>query len=112
MNIRRRGVALVIILVFGAGGMSRAAEFNETTRLAALAKVWGFLKYYHPEVAKGEINWDKALIDVYERAQSADSREDFNQVLNDLFSAAGNVNFLNYPVPVPGNRMTIPFSPG
>lgn len=29
--------------------------------LALLGKVWGFLKYYHPEIAKGNYNWDYEL---------------------------------------------------
>ena len=29
--------------------------------LEILGKVWGFLKYYHPEIAKGNYNWDYEL---------------------------------------------------
>ena len=29
--------------------------------LALLGKVWGFLKYYHPKIAAGELNWDYEL---------------------------------------------------
>lgn len=29
--------------------------------LALLGKVWGFLKYYHPKIAVGELNWDYEL---------------------------------------------------
>ncbi len=29
--------------------------------LTLLGKVWGFLKYYHPEIAKGNYNWDYEL---------------------------------------------------
>lgn len=29
--------------------------------LALLGKVWGFLKYHHPEIAKGNYNWDYEL---------------------------------------------------
>jgi C-terminal processing protease CtpA/Prc len=29
--------------------------------LALLGKVWGFLKYHHPAVSSGDINWDYAL---------------------------------------------------
>ena len=29
--------------------------------LALLGRVWGFLKYYHPEIAKGNYNWDYEL---------------------------------------------------
>ena len=35
---------------------------DENEKLFATAKVWGFLKYYHPSVAKGEFDWDSQLI--------------------------------------------------
>lgn len=34
---------------------------EQTENLALLAKVWGFLKYYHPYIAKGNLNWDYEL---------------------------------------------------
>jgi len=34
----------------------------QTDNLFKVAKVWGFLKYYHPEIAKGNFNWDYELI--------------------------------------------------
>ncbi len=32
---------------------------EETSKTALFCKVWGFLKYYHPEVATGKIDWDR-----------------------------------------------------
>jgi len=29
--------------------------------LALLGKIWGFLKYHHPEVGKGKYDWDDEL---------------------------------------------------
>ena len=37
---------------------------NSLANLAFLGRVWGFLKYYHPEAAKGNINWDYELFRV------------------------------------------------
>lgn len=34
---------------------------NKTENLLLLTKIWGFLKYHHPKIAKGEINWDYEL---------------------------------------------------
>ena len=30
--------------------------------LAVLAKVWGFLKYHHPRIVSGDLDWDKELL--------------------------------------------------
>lgn len=27
-------------------------------RLHKLCRVWGFAKYYHPKILKGDVNWD------------------------------------------------------
>ena len=34
----------------------------QTANLSKVAKVWGFLKYYHPAIANGNFNWDYELI--------------------------------------------------
>jgi len=34
---------------------------NEIRNLDILGKVWGFLKYYHPAIGRGEYNWDYEL---------------------------------------------------
>ncbi|MGF1587103.1 MAG: S41 family peptidase [Bacteroidales bacterium] len=34
---------------------------EKVNNLELLGKVWGFLKYYHPEIAKGNYNWDYEL---------------------------------------------------
>ena len=34
---------------------------ENTKALATLGKMWGYLKYYHPKVATGDVNWDYEL---------------------------------------------------
>ncbi|WP_179334055.1 S41 family peptidase [Winogradskyella costae] len=34
---------------------------NQIKNLELLGRVWGFLKYYHPEIGKGKYNWDYEL---------------------------------------------------
>ncbi len=49
--------------------------------LTALAKVWGFLKYYHPDAANGKPDWDKELIRMIPLAESAPSQNAFNALI-------------------------------
>ncbi|WP_166638517.1 hypothetical protein [Maribacter spongiicola] len=51
-------ILLTIILLFGNILFSQN-DFTEEHKLVTTAKVWGFLKYYHPEVANGKFNWDE-----------------------------------------------------
>lgn len=48
--------------------------------LALLGRIWGFLKYYHPEIAKGNYNWDYELFRIlpdYLKLSNAREREEF-----------------------------------
>lgn len=47
--------------------------------LYILGKIWGFVKYHHPEIAKGNINWDSELLRTISVIDSADFE---NQVLS------------------------------
>ncbi len=46
---------------------------NQTNSLYKLGKIWGFVKYYHPEIAKGNINWDYELFRVMPNVLNATS---------------------------------------
>ncbi len=50
---------------------------TENERLASFCKVWGFLKYYHPAVASGKNDWDKAL---FEQLPNVISSKDKNEL--------------------------------
>ncbi|WP_242921326.1 S41 family peptidase [Pontibacter liquoris] len=55
-------------------------SLSETEKLAATAKVWGFLKYYHPNVADGKYNWDEELFKVLPKVRAASTKEELSQV--------------------------------
>ena len=57
--------------------------------LASLAKVWGFLKYYHPNVAKGNFNWDEQLIQIIPKVEKAQNKEDLSKIYLDWISSLG-----------------------
>lgn len=44
---------------------------NEIKNLSNLCKVWGFLKYYHPNVAKGNFNWDEHLLTILPKIENS-----------------------------------------
>jgi C-terminal processing protease CtpA/Prc len=45
----------------GSGVVLTEVQPYQVENLALLGKVWGFLKYYHPYIASGNVNWDYAL---------------------------------------------------
>ena len=49
--------------------------------LINLGKVWGFLKYHHPEIAKGNYNWDAELFRVMPAVIAAPSTQKANEAI-------------------------------
>ena len=66
-------------------------KITETQKLVATCKVWGFLKYYHPEVACGKFNWDEQLFKVLTKIENAKTEVEFSLVLENWISDLGEV---------------------
>lgn len=59
--------------------------------LEILGKVWGFLKYYHPEVAKGNYNWDYELFRVLPQIANAKNKKERNKLFNQWIDKYGEI---------------------
>ena len=66
----------------------RNAQTNDN--LANLCRIWGFLKYYHPEVARGTMDWDSVLIALIPAVKNADKLQ-LNNIYTDLLAKLGTV---------------------
>jgi carboxyl-terminal processing protease len=95
-------VSLCLFLVMGYGYIYMYGEENQnhtldqTTRLAGLCKAWGLLKYYHPDVATGEIDWDAVLTAAVPAVKNAGDFDSFNQEIANLIQEAGGIEKLDY----------------
>ncbi|TDG37344.1 peptidase S41 [Pedobacter changchengzhani] len=59
--------------------------------LELLGRVWGFLKYYHPEIAKGNYNWDYELfrfLPKYAKVQNSGER---NKLIINWINSLGDL---------------------
>ena len=72
----------------------KATAQTQTESIALYSKVWGFLKYHHPNVAGGTINWDSVFIAHIDQVISTRSRAALNAELSALISAAGPIDNL------------------
>ncbi len=59
--------------------------------LEVLGKVWGFLKYYHPEVTQGKYNWDYELFRVLPAIAKAKDKVQRNILLNNWIDKYGKI---------------------
>ena len=59
--------------------------------LTVLGKLWGFLKYYHPAIAKGDINWDYELFRIMPKVINSISKAQRNKLLAEWISGLGAI---------------------
>jgi C-terminal processing protease CtpA/Prc len=59
--------------------------------LDLLGRVWGFLKYYHPQIAKGNFNWDYELFRILPIYQNAKTNAERDAILIAWIDKLGNV---------------------
>ena len=82
---------ILFLLIILSQTVFSQVKFNETQKLAATCKVWGFLKYYHPKVANGDFNWDKQLFEVLPKIEQAETKEEFSLILENWVESLGKV---------------------
>jgi C-terminal processing protease CtpA/Prc len=58
-----------------------------TERLAALGRLWGAVKYFHPYLAYKDIDWDGALIKVIPQVKAARTPNEYSQAVGNLLQA-------------------------
>lgn len=66
-----------------------------TENLEVLCKVWGFLKYYHPEVTKGKYNWDYELFRILPQVARSKDKSERNKHLNNWINHLGTISDCN-----------------
>lgn len=59
--------------------------------LELLGRVWGFLKYYHPAIAKGNYNWDYELFRFLPKYVNIENNNDRDKLIIDWISTLGEV---------------------
>lgn len=59
--------------------------------LELLGRVWGFLKYYHPEIAKGNYNWDYELFRFLPKYINTDNNNDRDNLIIHWIESLGKV---------------------
>jgi len=56
-------------------------------RLAALCKVWGAVKFFHPYLAYKDIDWDAPLVEAIAKVSAAASKEEYKSAIDAMLSS-------------------------
>jgi C-terminal processing protease CtpA/Prc len=65
---------------------------QQVQSLTALGHLWGFLKYYHPQVAKGAWDWDSVLLQKIPLYREAKNKEAVSKLTSEWIKELGPVN--------------------
>ena len=66
-------------------------------KLFLTSKVWGFLKYYHPRVNEGKINWDNELIKIVNKLPDFSSNEELSSLYLEWIDSLGEIQPTRIP---------------
>lgn len=61
--------------------------------LYTLGKMWGLMKYYHPAVSQGKVDWDAVLLKTFNNQSNSDP----NEIITQWFSIADQSKFDEIP---------------
>lgn len=76
--------------------------------LDLLGKIWGFLKYHHPEVGKGNYNWDYELFRMLPDYLKAKNMKQRDQILLDWIGKYGEIPAIKTFEPTQENAVLQP----
>jgi C-terminal processing protease CtpA/Prc len=85
----KRYLSILLLVLLFACNYER--ELSTTQKLYFTAKVWGFLKYYHPQVNEGKFNWDDQLIDIIQKLDEVKTNQDLSELYINWIGSLGEV---------------------
>lgn len=86
-------IILIANIIISIPDITDAQQLNiaQTSRIVNFTKVWGFLKYYHPEISKGLIDWDSVYLNSLPEIKYAD-KETYNETIIGIINSLGSVH--------------------
>lgn len=78
---------------FDEGSLIKFTELTDKSidNLELLGRVWGFLKYHHPEIAKGDYNWDYELFRFLPKYVETKNLTERDKLLVDWIGSFGDI---------------------
>lgn len=73
----------------GSGIAYITLDKNQIENLKTLGLVWGFLKYHHPAIARGEYNWDYELFRILPEILTSENKKIRDEILINWINSFG-----------------------
>jgi len=65
------------------------SQVNKIEKNKSFIKIWGLLKYYHPEISDGKFNFNKEFIKEYQKLELIKTKEAFDEEMIDWIESYG-----------------------
>lgn len=82
---------LLTLFILAVGASIAQQKLTELDKLVSIGKVYGFLKYYHPVIAKGQYNWDKEFLEYFPIVLEAEDKEALSDVYLKWVDSLGKI---------------------
>jgi len=93
-------------ITFNSSGVKEfALSDDRLKRLVDLGKIWGLLKYRHPTIAKGNIDWDKWLFAAINSIVELDKDTDIEKYYAESLNSLGKVE--KFPIIFSSNKISL-----
>lgn len=70
------------------------SQIDEIEKTESFIKIWGLLKYYHPEISDGKFNFNQEFIKEYQKLELIKTKEAFNKEMIDWIESYGIDGFV------------------
>jgi hypothetical protein len=91
----------------GSGITNITINDQQLKNLTLLGQVWGFIKYHHPAVAKGDVNMDAELFRVMPTVIKANNNNELSKALEQWIDKLGPVAICGNCAPYHGNDIKL-----
>lgn len=81
---------------------------EKINNLELLGKIWGFLKYHHPNIAKGEYNWDYELFRFLPKYINVQSHQERDRLIMNWITSLGEIKECSTCQPIKNNAWLQP----
>ncbi|NJB35285.1 S41 family peptidase [Croceivirga sp. JEA036] len=76
--MKRKIIVFLFLVLFITKTTNAQDSLSVVDQLSVTAKIWGFLKYYHPEVANGKFDWDSELFTILPIVKSSKNKDELS----------------------------------
>ena len=86
-----RSIRYILLFLFIPNCLAQK-ELKEVEKLESLGKIYGFLKYYHPNVATGQFNWDEKFLETFPKVLEVKDHISLSELYLEWIDSLGEFN--------------------